>query len=54
MFSRCTITFLTDLVTKLRPLTCLPEDWIIRYGTIGHEMFLLMRGKVAVIDMDSS
>eukprot|EP00854_Cymbomonas_tetramitiformis_P006362 gene6362-7624_t len=50
MLKNCSISFITELVTKVVPLSCIEEDFIIRHGTIGREMYFLTKGSVAVLD----
>ena len=50
MFRGLSITFITALVIRLKPLLCLEDDYIIRDGEVGNEMYFLLKGHVQVID----
>ena len=50
MFRGLSITFITALVVRLKPLLCLDDDYIIRDGEVGNEMYFLLKGDVQVID----
>lgn len=54
MLEKCSISFITELVTKVVPLSCIEEDFIIRHGTIGREMYFLTKGTVAVLDQSGN
>jgi len=42
-------TFVADLITVLKPLTCSEGDFIMREGEFGREMFVLIRGELEVL-----
>ena len=50
MFRGLSITFITALVIRLKPLLCLEDDYVIRDGEVGNEMYFLLKGNVQVID----
>ncbi|UPR00889.1 cyclic nucleotide-binding domain-containing protein [Chloropicon primus] len=50
MFRGLSITFITALVIRLKPLLCLEDDYIIRDGEVGNEMYFLLKGHVQVMD----
>ena len=35
---------------KLDPMVCMEDDYIVRHGTIGLEMYFLTMGTVQVLD----
>eukprot|EP00755_Sulcionema_specki_P033986 Sspe_Gene.101988::Locus_76680_Transcript_1_1_Confidence_1.000_Length_2044::g.101988::m.101988 len=41
--------FIREVVSRLRPLVCLPNTQIVTKGEMGKEMYFIARGKVAVI-----
>lgn len=45
-------SFMTLLVTKLRPQTYLPHDYLIYQDDIGEEMYFIIEGIVIVLDPD--
>lgn len=50
LFKDCDRNLLRDLVLKFRPVLFLPGDYICRKGEIGHEMYIVNKGQVYVMD----
>ena len=50
IFQGCSITFITAILMKLKPSVCLPNDYIIRQGEVGREMYFISAGQVQVLD----
>eukprot|EP00163_Fabomonas_tropica_P030364 TRINITY_DN681_c0_g1_i1.p1 TRINITY_DN681_c0_g1~~TRINITY_DN681_c0_g1_i1.p1 ORF type:complete len:1518 (+),score=303.17 TRINITY_DN681_c0_g1_i1:420-4973(+) len=44
--------FISLLAVKLKPLIVGPEDFIIRYGDMGSQMYLMRKGQVQVLSPD--
>ena len=40
---------LRDLVLKLRPILFLPDDYVCRRGDVGHEMYIVNKGRIQVL-----
>eukprot|EP00741_Cyanophora_paradoxa_P020294 tig00021244_g19588.t1 len=54
LFANADRSFLSELVTKLKPRLYGPGEYIIRYGEVGREMFFLSRGFVEVCSEDGT
>eukprot|EP00795_Rhopilema_esculentum_P016683 gene16683-8125_t len=52
MLQDCDTGFLYELVLRLRIQLFLPGDYICRKGDVGHEMYIIHRGKVEVVSAD--
>ena len=52
-FERCETSLLSDLVLCLKPQIYLPGDYVCRKGDVGHEMYIVNRGKLEVLDEDN-
>ena len=48
-FSTGDEAFIREIVLRLKPLVCLPNDFIVRAGDIADDMFFIHRGKVRVL-----
>ncbi|CAE1332046.1 CNGB1 [Acanthosepion pharaonis] len=49
IFQDCDQNLLFDLVAKLRPVLCLPGDFICHKGEVGKEMYIVNNGQVEVV-----
>src|SRR5699024_2569311 len=54
LFKNIDRSVLRDLVLKLRPILFLPGDYICRKGDVGHEMYIVNKGKIQVLGADGS
>ena len=45
-------TFISSIITKLNFEVYLPRDCIIKYGTLGHQMYFIQGGVVDVVTKD--
>ncbi len=45
-FKDCEEPFVMQLVTRLTPAVYMPGETIFRGGDVGHEMYLISKGKV--------
>ena len=52
-FERCETSLLSDLVLCLTTEIYLPGDYVCRKGDVGHEMYIVNRGKLEVLEEDS-
>ena len=52
LFKNCDKGFLNQLVLKLRPIVYGPGDYVCRKGDIGKEMYILKKGRLAVVSLD--
>ena len=50
LFKDCDRTLLRELVLKFKSILFLPGDYICRKGEIGHEMYIVNKGHVYVMD----
>jgi hypothetical protein len=41
--------FIREVVLLLKPLVCLPGDFVVRTGDIAEEMFFISKGRVRVL-----
>lgn len=48
LFQGCDQSFIEEVVSKLRPQIVGPKEWIIRQGEVGHAMYFLSKGAVAI------
>lgn len=49
LFKDCDKGLINQLVLKLKPIVFGPKDYVCRKGDIGREMYILKRGKLAVV-----
>ena len=49
LFKDCDKGLINQLVLKLKPIVFGPRDYVCRKGDIGREMYILKRGKLAVV-----
>ena len=52
-FERCETSLLSDLVLCLKTQIYLPGDYVCRKGDVGHEMYIVNRGRLEVLDEDN-
>ena len=53
LFHGCSIAFVRELVTKLKPQICIPHEYVINRGDPAKFMFFIARGSVEVLtDLD--
>lgn len=52
-FERCETSLLSDLVLCLTTEIYLPGDYVCRKGDVGHEMYIVNRGKLEVLEEDN-
>ena len=52
-FERCETSLLSDLVLCLTTEIYLPGDYVCRKGDVGHEMYIVNRGKLEVLEEDT-
>ncbi|CAG9460829.1 unnamed protein product [Pedinophyceae sp. YPF-701] len=50
LFASCEDAFITHLVTKLKNAVYMPSEIVFRSGDVGHEMYMIYKGRVAVIN----
>lgn len=50
LFASVEDAFVTSLVTRLHHAVYMPSEIVFRAGDVGHEMYLIYKGKVAVIN----
>lgn len=53
LFKNINRSVLRDLVLKFEPILFLPGDYVCRKGDVGHEMYIVNKGTIQVIDSDS-
>jgi CRP-like cAMP-binding protein len=51
-FADCAKDFLKHLLSVLKPVTFLPDDYVIRAGESGQEMYFIEHGATAVMSAD--
>jgi len=49
LFSGVSDEFLKDVSLHMRPIVCVPDEFVFREGDYGNEMFFVIRGKLKVI-----
>ena len=49
LFENTSVGFLRMLSLVVQPMLFLPEEYVVRKGDIGSEMFIIHRGTVAVV-----
>lgn len=49
LFQDCEEAFMDQLVLKLRHAVYMPSEVVFRFGDVGHEMYLIEKGQLAVI-----
>eukprot|EP00736_Rhodelphis_marinus_P001471 Rmarinus@m.24421 len=49
LFKNAPKSFITSIVTHLRPLRVMPGEYIIREGELSHDMYLIKNGEVEVL-----
>ncbi|CAD7696775.1 unnamed protein product [Ostreobium quekettii] len=49
LFRHCDVEFITRLATSLRVEVYMPGETVFRYGDVGDEMYIVMKGHVAVL-----
>ncbi|XP_061707601.1 cyclic nucleotide-gated cation channel beta-3-like isoform X1 [Cydia pomonella] len=54
LFRDCSDSLLRDLVLKLRPVSFLPGDVIVRRGDVGHQMYIIKSGQCYVMSPDEN
>ncbi|XP_017276609.1 cyclic nucleotide-gated cation channel alpha-4 [Kryptolebias marmoratus] len=52
IFQSCEKSLLEDLVLKLTPQVFSPGEYVCRKGDVGHEMYIIKEGKLAVVADD--
>ncbi|XP_068592748.1 cyclic nucleotide-gated channel alpha-4 [Cebidichthys violaceus] len=52
IFQRCEKSLLEELVLKLTPQVFSPGEYVCRKGDVGHEMYIIREGKLAVVADD--
>ena len=52
MFRDCERGLIAQLVLRLRPVVYGPGDYVCRKGDIGKEMYIMKKGKLAVVADD--
>lgn len=50
LFANVEDAFITSLVTRLRHAVFMPSEIVFRAGDVGHEMYMIYKGRVAVIN----
>ena len=50
MFEECDPGFLRELVLKLKPQLCSPGDYVCRKDEVGHDMYIVNKGRLEVLD----
>lgn len=53
LFQNTTEHFLMEIALRLKPMVSIPGEIIFRQGDIGHEMFFIVKGKVAIIKSET-
>ncbi|KAJ6218112.1 hypothetical protein RDWZM_009269 [Blomia tropicalis] len=54
LFKNIDRSVLRDLVLKLRPILFLPGDYVCKKGDVGHEMYIVSKGKIVVLAVDGT
>jgi len=49
LFSGVSDEFLKDVSLHMRPIVCVPDEFVFREGDYGNEMFFVIRGKLKVV-----
>uniref|UniRef100_A0A3B4AQR1 Cyclic nucleotide-binding domain-containing protein n=1 Tax=Periophthalmus magnuspinnatus TaxID=409849 RepID=A0A3B4AQR1_9GOBI len=52
IFQNCETSLLEELVLKLNPQVFSPGEYVCRKGDVGHEMYIIKEGKLAVVADD--
>ncbi|XP_030642488.1 cyclic nucleotide-gated cation channel alpha-4 [Chanos chanos] len=52
IFQNCETSLLEELVLKLTPQVYSPGEYVCRKGDVGHEMYIIIEGKLAVVADD--
>lgn len=53
MFQNTTEHFLMEIALRLKPMVSIPGEIIFRQGDVGHEMYFILKGKMAVIKSEN-